>query len=129
MASSSSDGSGTVVNPLAPSPHIIRTESLEADGGVDQQHGRRSTELEASAGCGGGGASDEPWGVRVQREVSLLLHFSMLAASTIGPGTVVVCSKSGADFGLDLVWALVLASFVAYVLQEGSARLARLFVA
>lgn len=65
---------------------------------------------------------EEPWSLK--REVSLLLHFSMLAASTIGPGTVVTCSKSGADFGLKLVWALVLASFVAYVLQEGSARLA-----
>jgi Mn2+/Fe2+ NRAMP family transporter len=77
----------------------------------------------------------------------LLLHFSMLAACTIGPGTVVTCSKSGADFGLKLTCnfccdlldlvvclissyvvrfltgALVLGSFVAYILQEGSARL------
>ena len=60
---------------------------------------------------------------RIKREVLMLLHFSMLAAGTIGPGTVIVCSKSGADFGLKLIWSLVLASFVAYVLQEGSARL------
>jgi Mn2+/Fe2+ NRAMP family transporter len=53
-----------------------------------------------------------------------LLRWSVLAASTIGPGTVIVCSKAGSDFGLVLLWALVLASFVAYALQEGSARLA-----
>ena len=35
-----------------------------------------------------------------------------------------MCSKSGADFGLRLVWALVVASGVAYTLQEGAARLA-----
>jgi hypothetical protein len=34
-----------------------------------------------------------------------------------------VCSKSGADYGLKLTWALVVASFVAFVLQEGAARL------
>ena len=52
-----------------------------------------------------------------------LLRWSVLAASTIGPGTVIVCSKAGADYALTLLWALVLASFVAYALQEGAARL------
>ena len=52
-----------------------------------------------------------------------LLRWSVLAASTIGPGTVIVCSKAGADYGLRLLWPLVLASGVAYALQEGSARL------
>ncbi|KAH8067052.1 hypothetical protein JL720_12562 [Aureococcus anophagefferens] len=55
-----------------------------------------------------------------------LLRWSVLAASTIGPGTVIVCSKAGADYALTLLWALVLASFVAYALQEGAARLSLL---
>ena len=42
-----------------------------------------------------------------------LLRWSVLAASTIGPGTVIVCSKAGADYALRLCWSLVLASFVA----------------
>lgn len=52
-----------------------------------------------------------------------LLHWAMLAASTIGPGSVIVCSKAGSDYGLSLIWTLVLASSIAYTLQEGSARL------
>ena len=52
-----------------------------------------------------------------------LLRWSVLAASTIGPGTVIVCSKAGYQYDYRLLWALVLASFVAYALQEGSARL------
>ena len=52
-----------------------------------------------------------------------LLRWSVLAASTIGPGTVIVCSKAGYQYAYRLLWALVLASFVAYALQEGSARL------
>ena len=51
-------------------------------------------------------------------QVLSLLKWSMLAACTIGPGTVVVCSKSGADYQLQLQWTLVAASFVAFVLQK-----------
>ena len=54
-----------------------------------------------------------------------LLKWSMLAACTIGPGTVVVCSKSGADYQLQLQWTLVAASFVAFVLQKEVRRLVR----
>lgn len=56
-------------------------------------------------------------------EVKSLLKWSMLAACTVGPGTVIVCAKSGADFGLDLIWTLVAATFVAFLLQEEAARL------
>eukprot|EP00937_MAST-01D_sp_MAST-1D-sp2_P001066 g1066.t1 len=56
-------------------------------------------------------------------EVKSLLFWSMLAASTVGPGTVVMCSKSGSTYGLALLWALLVASVVAYTMQEGSARL------
>jgi len=47
----------------------------------------------------------------------------MLAACTIGPGSVVVCAKAGADHGLDLIWCLILASFMSFTLMEGTARL------
>jgi NRAMP (natural resistance-associated macrophage protein)-like metal ion transporter len=56
-------------------------------------------------------------------EVCLLLKWAMLSATTIGPGTVVISAKAGAEYDLRLVWALVVASFVAFVLTEGSARL------
>ena len=41
----------------------------------------------------------------------------MLAASTIGPGTV-IDAQGGLPVRCGLLWALVLASFVAYALQE-----------
>lgn len=47
----------------------------------------------------------------------------MLAACTIGPGTVVVCSKGGSEFKLQLLWTLLAASFVAFVMQKEAATL------
>lgn len=47
----------------------------------------------------------------------------MLAACTVGPGTVVTCARSGVEYGSSLAWALCFASVLAYSLQEGSARL------
>jgi len=47
----------------------------------------------------------------------------MLAACTVGPGTVVTCARAGAEYDLSLIWALVFASTLAYTLQEGTARL------
>lgn len=57
------------------------------------------------------------------KEIQSLLKWSMLAACTIGPGTVIVCAKSGTDYGLDLIWTLVVASLLAFILQEEAARL------
>ena len=54
---------------------------------------------------------------RVFREVLSLLRWSMLAATTVGPGTVVTCSRAGAEHGLDLIWALVFATLLAFTLQ------------
>ena len=62
------------------------------------------------------------WSSRVWSEVSSLLYWTMLAACTVGPGTVVTCARAGAEADLALVWALVFASLLAYVLQEGTAR-------
>ncbi len=41
----------------------------------------------------------------------------MLAANTIGPGTVITCARAGAEQGLQLMWTLVFATVLAYTLQ------------
>jgi NRAMP (natural resistance-associated macrophage protein)-like metal ion transporter len=51
------------------------------------------------------------------------MYWTMLAASTVGPGTIIVMAKSGADYHLHLLWAVLVASVAAYTLQEGAARL------
>ena len=56
-------------------------------------------------------------------EASSLLTWSMLAACTVGPGTVVTCARAGAEDNLVLMWCLVAASGIAYILQEESGRL------
>ena len=56
-------------------------------------------------------------------EVSSMLYWTMLAACTVGPGTVVTCARAGAEYDLSLIWALIFASILAYTLQEGTARL------
>ena len=52
-----------------------------------------------------------------------LLFWTMLAASTVGPGTVVTCARAGAEYHLSLLSWLVVASLMAFTLQEGAARL------
>ena len=68
------------------------------------------------------------WGVRAAMpsrcdSLRALLVWTVLTASTIGPGTVTMCSKSGADYGATLIWAVVISAAIALVLQEGSGRL------
>ena len=46
-----------------------------------------------------------------------LLYWTMLAACTVGPGTVVTCARAGAEFELHLVWVLIFASLLAFTLQ------------
>jgi len=61
--------------------------------------------------------------VSVWKEVASMLYWTMLAACTVGPGTVVTCARAGAEYDLSLIWALIFASVLAYTLQEGTARL------
>eukprot|EP00092_Neocalanus_flemingeri_P007784 GFUD01008404.1.p1 GENE.GFUD01008404.1~~GFUD01008404.1.p1 ORF type:complete len:574 (-),score=113.54 GFUD01008404.1:1319-3040(-) len=61
--------------------------------------------------------------VSVWTEVANMLYWTMLAACTVGPGTVVTCARAGAEYDLSLIWALIFASILAYTLQEGTARL------
>ena len=60
---------------------------------------------------------------RVVREVLSLLYWSMLAACTVGPGTVVTCARAGAEFQLSLIYVLVFASAMAFILQVRHLRL------
>ena len=60
---------------------------------------------------------------RILDEIGSLLYWTMLAACTVGPGTVVTCARAGAEFSLSLIWALVVAGLIAFTLQEGTARL------
>jgi len=59
----------------------------------------------------------------IMKELASMLYWTMLAACTVGPGTVVTCARAGAEFDLRLTWALLFASALAYTLQEGTARL------
>ena len=60
---------------------------------------------------------------RIVKDILSLLYWTMLAACTVGPGTVVTCARAGAEFQLNLIWTLIFASLLAYTLQEGTARL------
>jgi len=60
---------------------------------------------------------------KLVKEVISMLYWSMLAACTVGPGTVVTCARAGAEFELSLIYVLIFASVLAYTLQEGTARL------
>ena len=60
---------------------------------------------------------------KIISEVGALLYWTMLAACTVGPGTVVTCARAGAEYGYSLTWALIFASILAFTLQEGTARL------
>lgn len=48
---------------------------------------------------------------------------ALVAAAFIGPGTVTVCTIAGAEFGLRLLWTLLLSMGLTLLLQEMAARL------
>ena len=47
----------------------------------------------------------------------------LVTAAFIGPGTVLTASKAGAEYGLNLLWAVAFSVLAAIVLQEMAARL------
>lgn len=47
----------------------------------------------------------------------------LVAAAFIGPGTVMVCTHAGFNFGFELLWALGLSVLITIVLQETSGRI------
>ena len=54
----------------------------------------------------------------VIKETLNLLYWTMLAATTVGPGTVVTCARAGAEYELNSIWALIFASVLAYVARK-----------
>lgn len=48
---------------------------------------------------------------------------TLVAAAFIGPGTVTLCTITGVNFGLNLLWVMLLSTFATIVLQEMAARL------
>ncbi|MBT8145351.1 MAG: Nramp family divalent metal transporter [Gammaproteobacteria bacterium] len=48
---------------------------------------------------------------------------ALIAAAFIGPGTVTVCTLAGVNFGLGLLWAMLLSVLATIVLQEMAARI------
>lgn len=48
---------------------------------------------------------------------------ALVAAAFIGPGTVTVATKAGANFGFSLLWALLFSVLATMILQEMTARL------
>ena len=55
-------------------------------------------------------------------EFASMLYWTMLAACTVGPGTVVTCARAGAEFQLSLIYVLVFASAMAFILQVRQSR-------
>ena len=47
----------------------------------------------------------------------------LIAAAFIGPGTVTLCTISGAYYGMSLLWAVLFSILAAIILQEMSVRL------
>ena len=59
----------------------------------------------------------------VKSRILNILFWSVVSAAFIGPGTITTAAKSGAEFGADLLWALLFSTVACLVLQEASARL------
>jgi Mn2+/Fe2+ NRAMP family transporter len=47
---------------------------------------------------------------------------ALVTAAFIGPGTVTVCTLAGVDHGFSLLWAILFAVLICYLLQEMAAR-------
>lgn len=55
--------------------------------------------------------------------IGSIILWSVIAAAFIGPGTVTSAASAGADFGLALLWAVLLSAIATFVLQEMAARI------
>jgi len=61
--------------------------------------------------------------IGLKKKVSSVVFWSIISAAFIGPGTVTTAAKSGSEFGLTLLWALVFSTVATIFLQESAARL------
>jgi len=58
-----------------------------------------------------------------KKRILNILFWSVVSAAFIGPGTITTAAKSGAEFGMELLWALLFSTFACLLLQEAAARL------
>ena len=58
----------------------------------------------------------------MRKKLAGILFWSIISAAFIGPGTVTTAARSGTDYGLGLLWALLFGTLACLVLQEASAR-------
>ncbi|HSH20958.1 MAG TPA: Nramp family divalent metal transporter [Draconibacterium sp.] len=58
-----------------------------------------------------------------KKRILNILFWSVVSAAFIGPGTITTAAKSGAEFGMELLWALVFSTLACLLLQEAAARL------
>ncbi len=58
-----------------------------------------------------------------KKRILNILFWSVVSAAFIGPGTITTATKSGAEFGMELLWALLFSTFACLLLQEAAARL------
>lgn len=58
-----------------------------------------------------------------KKRILNILFWSVVSAAFIGPGTITTAAKSGAGFGMELLWALVFSTLACLLLQEAAARL------
>lgn len=58
-----------------------------------------------------------------KKTLSSIILWSVISAAFIGPGTVTTAATAGSVYQLDLLWAVVFATFACILLQEVSARL------
>ena len=54
---------------------------------------------------------------------SSIFFWFIISAAFIGPGTVTTASSAGANYGVSLLWALILSTIATIILQEAAARL------
>lgn len=64
-----------------------------------------------------------PKRLSIGQGLSSILFWSIISAAFIGPGTVTLAAQSGADFRLQLLWALGFSILATISLQEAAARI------
>lgn len=59
----------------------------------------------------------------MKNKLNNIFFWAIISAAFIGPGTITTAASAGAEFGYQLLWALLFSIIACIVLQEASARL------
>jgi manganese transport protein len=65
----------------------------------------------------------EPKLMQLNKRISSILLWSIVSAAFIGPGTLATATAAGAQYGTQLIWALIFSTVACLVLQEMAARI------